>query len=161
VEKTYDAPGVYNVTLIVTDDQGVQSQPATHQINIVAQAVQPTLEPTEEPVPEVTDTPEPEGEAPSAVIGVSTDGETQLPIAGPVPAQVDQALFFNGNDSQPGDSPIASYDWDFGDGQTATGEQATHAFAAPGSYIVSLTVTDENGLTDTVPQEVQVAEAQP
>ena len=158
VDKTYDAPGVYNVTLVVTDDQGVSSQPATHQINIIPEAVQPTLEPTEAPIPEATDTPVAEGQPPTAVISTSTDGETQQPIAGPVGAEVDQTLFFLGTASQPGSSPIVSYEWDFGDGQVASGEEVTHAYAAPSVYTVTVTVTDESGLSDTAAQEVQVSE---
>ncbi len=158
VEKTYDAPGVYNVTLIVTDNQGVSSQPAAHQINILPEAVLPTIEPPESPIPEPTYTPVAEGQPPTAVIDISQDGAIQLPLAGPVPAEVDQALFFNGTNSLPGNSPIASYDWDFGDGTTDSGDQVNHSFAAPGTYTVTLTVTDEDGLTDTAAQEVQVAE---
>jgi PKD repeat protein len=121
VEKTYDAAGVYNATLIVTDDQGVQSQPATHQINVLPETALPTLEPSEEtppPEPEPEDTPEPEPEPtdtpeaaeqpPSAAIAVSMDGVTELPIAGPVTAEVDQTLYFIGTGSQPGSSPIVS-----------------------------------------------------
>jgi PKD repeat protein len=158
VDKTYDAPGVYNVTLVVTDDQGMSSQPATHQINIVPEAVQPTLEPTEAPIPEATDTPVAEGQPPTAVISTSTDGETQQPIVGPVGAEVDQTLFFLGTASQPGSSPIVSYEWDFGDGQVASGEEVTHAYTAPSVYTVTVTVTDESGLSDTAAQEVQVSE---
>jgi hypothetical protein len=88
------------------------------------------------------------------------DGVTELPTTGPMVAEVEQMLYFIGTGSQPGSSPIVSYNWDFGDGETATGEQITHAFAATGTYDVTLTVTDEAGLTDIAPQPVQVSEAQ-
>jgi PKD repeat protein len=78
-----------------------------------------------------------------------------------VPAVVDQALFFIGANSQPGSSPMVSYDWDFGDGDTDSGELVNHAFAAPGDYTVTLSVTDEDGLSATATQVVQVAEPQP
>jgi PKD repeat protein len=35
-------------------------------------------------------------------------------------------------------SPPVSYAWDFGDGETATGEQVLHLYAAGGSYTVTL-----------------------
>jgi hypothetical protein len=42
-----------------------------------------------------------------------------------------------------------SYEWDFGDGNTNTGEAPTHAYKSAGSYTISLTVTDDRGNTDT------------
>ena len=51
------------------------------------------------------------------------------------------------------DSPEElTYAWNFGDGSTASGATATHAYAAKGTYDATLTVTDSKGLsgTDTV-----------
>lgn len=39
------------------------------------------------------------------------------------------------------------WDWDFGDGTTATGVTAQHSYATPGNYTVKLTVTDQFGVT--------------
>ncbi|MGI6460283.1 MAG: PASTA domain-containing protein [Candidatus Hydrogenedentales bacterium] len=41
-------------------------------------------------------------------------------------------------------SPTAWY-WDFGDGYTSTRQHPSHVYASPGSYSVSLTVTDASG----------------
>jgi PKD repeat protein len=51
---------------------------------------------------------------------------------------------------------IASYEWRFGDGATATGINATHAYNVVGVYNVTLTVTDTAGLKHTVTNPVTV-----
>ena len=42
-----------------------------------------------------------------------------------------------------------TYAWDFGDGSTGTGVAAGHRYLDNGTYIVTLTVTDDAGLTNT------------
>ena len=44
---------------------------------------------------------------------------------------------------------VASYLWNFGDGQTSTETNPTHTYAKEGNYKVSLTVTDTYGKTST------------
>lgn len=65
----------------------------------------------------------------------------------------------DGSASSDPDGTVASYAWEFGDGATATGETATHMYSEAGTYTVSLTVTDDDGATDTTTREVTVAEA--
>lgn len=45
---------------------------------------------------------------------------------------------------------IVSYDWDFGDGLTGTGQVVSHTYTTAGSYSVRLIITDVNGCTDTL-----------
>ncbi|MBL8002947.1 MAG: PKD domain-containing protein [Flavobacteriales bacterium] len=48
-----------------------------------------------------------------------------------------------------------SWSWDFGDGQTSTDQNPVHTYANPGTYTVSLTVTNPNGSdTETVPNMI-------
>ena len=171
VQKTYDAAGIYNVTLRVTDDQGLSNED-TWQITIVGapppgatdtpvpqatdtpapEATTPAPEATATPAPEVTDTPVPEQAPPSAALGVSPSSLVQ----------VEQAVTLDASGSQPGSSPIASYQWDFGDGNSAAGgPQETHQYSAPGTYTATVTVVDENGLSSSASQEIQVIEAEP
>jgi len=48
-----------------------------------------------------------------------------------------------------GGFPPYSYEWDFGDGDTSTDANPVHSYKDEGSYTVSLTVTDDQGNTDS------------
>ena len=56
------------------------------------------------------------------------------------------------------DGRVVSYAWTFGDGAMATGPKATHEYAAPGAYQITLTVTDNEGATGQATSEVTVEE---
>jgi PKD repeat protein len=45
-------------------------------------------------------------------------------------------------------SPIVSYAWDFGDGTTSDSQDVTHTYGV-GSFTPTLTITDQQGLTNT------------
>jgi uncharacterized repeat protein (TIGR01451 family) len=47
------------------------------------------------------------------------------------------------------DGRIVAWSWDFGDGASSAERHPIHTYAAPGTYIVRLTVTDDQDLTDT------------
>ena len=64
---------------------------------------------------------------------------------------------FNANDSSD-DQAIVSYVWDFGDGNTTDGDKAVHIYTEPGVYTARLTVTDEQGATDTDDIQITVKE---
>jgi len=49
------------------------------------------------------------------------------------------------------------FGWNFGDGATATGASATHAFSSAGSFLVTLSVTDDYGATVTLTRTVTVS----
>jgi chitodextrinase len=72
----------------------------------------------------------------------------QAPIAN---AGVDQSaqtlvsLTFNGSASRDPDGSISSYLWTFGDATIGNGATVSHAYAAAGTYTVTLTVTDNAG----------------
>jgi PKD repeat protein len=68
---------------------------------------------------------------------------------GPYTGEVGNPVTFDGSASSDPDGNIVSYDWDFGDGNTGTGETPSHIYDAASSYTVSLTVTDDGGETDT------------
>jgi PKD repeat protein len=83
---------------------------------------------------------------------ISTSSGPQPPVAragGPYGGMVNASVSFDGSASTDADGRIVSYDWNFGDGGTASGAKAAHAFAATGTYTVTLTVTDDAGLKAT------------
>jgi PKD repeat protein len=56
---------------------------------------------------------------------------------------------FDGSGSSDPDGSITSYVWDFGDGGIGSGPTTAHGYAAAGVRTVALTVTDNDGATDT------------
>jgi len=72
---------------------------------------------------------------------------------GPSPAAPAQPVTFDGSGSS---GNLVSYDWTFGDGNTASGAIVAHAYASPGSYTVTLTVTDDQSQQDSEAQVLRV-----
>ncbi|MCR5429931.1 MAG: DUF6273 domain-containing protein [Eubacterium sp.] len=56
------------------------------------------------------------------------------------------------------DGTIVSYQWNFGDGTTAKGVSVNKKFKETGKFEVTLTVTDDDGMTNTITKEVSVLE---
>jgi hypothetical protein len=84
------------------------------------------------------------------ILGPTQNGE--LPVAdpnGPYTGTVGVPVAFDGSGSLDPDGTIISYIWDYGEGTTDSGVAPTHTYAAAGTYTVTLTVLDDDGLTDT------------
>ena len=98
-------------------------------------------------------------------VEAAVESGTQPPIgaiAGPAGAiaEGDSAAFSAAGSLDP-NGTVASYDWDFGDGTTGSGVSVTHTFAQDGAFIVRLTVTDNDGLTDVATFAVTVNNVAP
>ncbi|WP_281966188.1 PKD domain-containing protein [Serinicoccus marinus] len=94
------------------------------------------------------------GASTSEVDVVANEGPT-AEIAEPVCDRLE--CTFDGSASSDPDDSVVSYSWDFGDGSPGqTREQVMHEFTAEGSYVVTLTVEDEFGATDTAEVEIDV-----
>jgi hypothetical protein len=65
-------------------------------------------------------------------------------------------VHFDGYGSDP-DGEIVSWQWDFGDGTGGSGQSVDHPYAEPRDYVVTLTVTDDQGNTDTFTDTVTVS----
>ncbi len=60
------------------------------------------------------------------------------------------------------DGSVVAWSWDFGDGNASTAQNPVHTYATGNTYSVALTVTDNEGATDSISKNVTVTEpAQP
>ncbi|WP_273289547.1 choice-of-anchor L domain-containing protein, partial [Winogradskyella sp.] len=55
-----------------------------------------------------------------------------------------ESVDFSGSATFSDDGTNATYNWDFGDGNSASGTDVSNTFATAGTYSVTLTVTDDN-----------------
>jgi Domain of unknown function (DUF1929)/PKD domain len=124
-------------TLTVTAPANVNiAPPGPYMLFIINSAGVPSVA----PILNVTDL------VPSAAFSVMTVN----PVSG-------SPVAFDGSaSSEPGGS-ISAYTWSFGDGSAATGQTASHVYAAPGRYTVTLTVADALGQSASVSQSVTIA----
>jgi len=87
-------------------------------------------------------------------------GVNRPPIANftytPEHPTVNQTVTFDASSSYDPDGTIVSYDWDFGDGATASGVVVTHAYSAAGNYTVTLTIMDDSGATNSTSRLITV-----
>jgi len=64
---------------------------------------------------------------------------------------------FDGTASKTVNSSITSYRWTFGDGSKTGGKKVSHVYTTAGTYYAKLTITDSEGLTDTVSTPIVVS----
>jgi PKD repeat protein len=124
---TYKNGGTYTVTLTVTDDGGLS---ASAKLTINVQPGSSNCGGGTCGGGDVT---------PLAVITIPfgytscSGGTANVPLT------------FDGTASRPVTGKIELYQWDFGDGGTASGATVQHAYSLPWRYTVKLTVTDSGG----------------
>lgn len=96
----------------------------------------------------------------NALLAMDSDGAPPLPNQAPVASAETNctglSCSFDGSGSTDDDGEIVSYAWEFGDGESGTGETAEHAYAEAGSYTATLTVHDDEGATASAEVQVEV-----
>ena len=88
--------------------------------------------------------------------------ENHLPtagISGPYQGTINIAVSFNGSGSNDNDGEIISYVWDYGDHRTGSGVFSSHTYDSPGTYTVTLTVTDDDGANATTFTTVVISQS--
>ncbi|MEE1291308.1 MAG: PKD domain-containing protein, partial [Spirochaetota bacterium] len=91
-------------------------------------------------------------------ISVTTQNANKAPVANAGKDKTGMetvALTFDASQSTD-NGTIKSYAWDFGDGIKSTEKTTTHTYSTAGTYIVTLTVTDEEGLSGTTTIKVTI-----
>jgi PKD repeat protein len=155
---TYTAPnstpsvnsdsGNSGVTLLVTPAGNDYRAAFSRQIDIRLVPQGTVLPISGAPVPKFTFSPSNPGEEQD----VTFDASTSIPACTPNPADPN-----NVNACIPAAGNIVSYQWDFGNGQTASGVRVTTKFPTRGVYGVKLVVTNDRGYSNSVTQSVTVA----
>jgi PKD repeat protein len=93
----------------------------------------------------------------TVVVSAAT-GPTAVITVSPTAPRAAQSVFFSGAGSTAvGGATISEYTWEFGNGTSGTGATPTVTYAAPGTYVVRLTVRDSNGMTGTATSNVTIA----
>ena len=126
VTHTYASAGSYSAILTVTDNDGAQDT-ATHTITVNA-------------------------------VGnsIPTASFTADPLLNVVFAHPPIAVDFDASASSDTDGTIASYNWIFGDGDTATGVTTSHTYTTSGTYTIVLTVIDDQGAPASATKTIQI-----
>ncbi len=84
----------------------------------------------------------------------------------PASPGLNDEITFDASSSSDTSGNIINYTWDFGDEETAFGKVVTHKYGSAGEYTITLTVTDDDGSTDTsqqivIMEELKKAEKKP
>lgn len=132
-EHTYTSPGTYPVGFLVANSAGYNK------------TFVPGMIQAQNPVPTPTPVPAPVQYPPTA-------GFMASPVTGPVPLTV---LFIDTSSDKPD-----SWAWYFGDGGYSPRQHPYHTYTRPGTYPVSLTVSNKGG-SDTFIAENYIQAATP
>jgi len=69
---------------------------------------------------------------------------------------LDQKITFDASNSTDLDGTIVNYKWDFGDGTEDWGRIVTHSYSENKTYVVNLTVVDDDGATNSTNEKIVI-----
>ena len=103
------------------------------------------------------------GENGSASISVTINPDSPAPVPSNEPPEAgfdfvivkSKSASFT-DTSTDSDGSVVSWFWDFGDGGTSTAQNPEHRYRSPGSYPVTLTVTDDGEETGSITKTVDI-----
>jgi len=98
----------------------------------------------------------PPASAPTAAFTVSP-----IPVSSGVATNFDASSSCATQASCSSTAGLANFVWTFGDGSSGVGQFTTHTFTTPGIFTVTLTVTNDRGLSASVSQPVAVVNSAP
>jgi len=87
--------------------------------------------------------------------GAAADKAPTASFTAPSDAKSGKPVEFDASGSAD-DGKIVTYYWEFGDGQTGGGKSVSHTWSTPGTYEVTLWVTDDSGQQGSVTRAVVV-----
>jgi PKD repeat protein len=105
----------------------------------MAESNQWTLQTNHRPVPDFTF-----AKATTAAVGPKAD------------FTYEDTIRFSGTATDQDGDDIVAWHWDFGDGNTSDEQNPTHRYPNGGTFDVTLTVTDEHGVTGSVTKTIEV-----
>lgn len=83
---------------------------------------------------------------------------TPVFVFNPSAPTANQTVLFDASQSTaPNNNPITAYSWDFGNGRRASGRTVSHQYDTPGTYVVTLTVSDALGRSASSSQSITVS----
>jgi len=115
--------------------------------------------PIELTVTEVDDTPVSDSATVVVTLLSNVDAPTITDVSVPSSAVVGESI--DASVTATDDVSITAHEWRFGDGTTATGSEVSHTYVSPGTYTVTVVVTNEAGINATRTRTVTVTNPAP
>jgi LysM repeat protein len=146
---TEEPPVTAEPTQEMIDEHGGELPTAEPTATATTQPVPgPTVTPTTGPAPGTT----PQADCANNTPPTADAGDPYTTMMGKGQAFVT----FDGSGSSDPDGTITTFEWDFGDGETDSGQSVTHGYSSTGTFEATLTVTDNCGATAEDKVEVTV-----